>query len=97
MLNASEGAVVIENKSLLFFKVNNNSISKLKELKVPVRNDFHFHKGGILVGQNKKISVYDSSHQHVRDISVDGDAGYMAMRDDNIRWETGYTSSLMTN
>ena len=83
MINASEGVVVLENKSLLFFEINNDRIRQLKELNAPARKDFLFHKGSIYVGQKNKIAVYDSSHQHVCDISVDGEVGYMAMQDDN--------------
>ena len=83
MMNASEGAVVIGNLSLLFFKISGNIIRKGTELKVLVHKDFIVHKGMIYVGQQNKITVCDRSHQHLRDISVDGNVSYMAIRDDN--------------
>ena len=90
MMNHSEGAVVVYNKALMFFEIQNDSIRKVKDISVPVLRDFEFHKGRYYIGSNKKIIVQDSSNQHVHDIAIDGEVAYMAARDKNSLCYTKY-------
>ena len=95
MTSPTMGGVVIYDTALLFFEINNDSIRKVKEIEVPVRRDFIFHKGRYYIGSSKKIIVQDSSHQHVYDIAVAGDVGYIAARDMNSLCYTEYSISVI--
>ena len=82
MINASEGAVVEYSSALVFFKINGQNIEEVKRIQAPVNYDFVYHIGHYFIGSSKKIIVQNSSHQHVRDINVKEDVGYLAVRDD---------------
>ena len=83
MTSPTEGIVVIWKTALLYFKINDNNISEVKRVQVPVSRDFFYHNGRYYIGSDNKIIVQDSNHQHVRDIAVDAYVGYMAPRDDD--------------
>ncbi|KAK3083095.1 hypothetical protein FSP39_013840 [Pinctada imbricata] len=81
MTSDTEGAVAIERRGLIIFNIQNNQITKIKEIRTNVNRDFVYHQGKYYIGCDKNIAVYDSNHHKVRDISVDNNVGYMAVRD----------------
>ncbi|KAK3083192.1 hypothetical protein FSP39_016446 [Pinctada imbricata] len=82
MTSDTEGAVAVLGHGLIIFNIKNNQITKIKEIRTNVNRDFVYHQGKYYVGCNKNIAVYDSNHRKVRDISVDNNVDYMAVRDD---------------
>ena len=83
MVSVTEGGVVERDKSILFFKIDNNKIIEVKKNYVQVTRDFIFCNGECYIGSKNKIIVQDIAHHHIRDISVNGEVGYMAKRDDS--------------
>ena len=95
MINASEGAIAIYTKALLFFRISNNSIKEVKRVAVPVIHDFIYHKGKFFIGSHWKIIVQDSSNQHIRDIATENNVGYIAARDADTLCYTTYGGSVL--
>ena len=85
MTSDTEGAVAIQNKAILFFNINGSKIVTGKKIDVAVIYDFSFHAGTsrYYIGSENKIIVQESSHKHVRDISVNGRVAHIVFRAEN--------------
>ncbi|KAK3108837.1 hypothetical protein FSP39_017006 [Pinctada imbricata] len=83
IMRATEGSVAVEGKGLTFFNIQRDRILKVTEMKTEVNRDFVHHRGQFYIGCNRKIIVYDKLLRKVREITVNCDVGYMAVRDEN--------------
>ncbi|KAK3088445.1 hypothetical protein FSP39_019303 [Pinctada imbricata] len=82
MTSDTDGAVVVRGHGLIIFNIQNNRITKINDIRTN-GNDFVYHRDRYYIGCDKNIIVYDSSLHKVRDISLNNDVYYMALRDDN--------------
>ncbi|KAK3088323.1 hypothetical protein FSP39_017558 [Pinctada imbricata] len=83
MTSDTEGAVAVNGHGLVIFNIRNNRITKIKEIRTNVKWDFVYHRDRYYIGYDKNIAVYDKSLHKIRDISVNNDVDYLAVRDDN--------------
>ncbi|KAK3083133.1 hypothetical protein FSP39_014867 [Pinctada imbricata] len=82
MTSDTEGTAAMPNYGLIIFNVQNNQITKIKEIKTNVNGGFIYRQRRYYVGSDKNIAIFDNNHRKVLDISVDNNVGYMAVRDD---------------
>ncbi|KAK3088124.1 hypothetical protein FSP39_015026 [Pinctada imbricata] len=83
MTSDTEGAVAVLGHGLVIFNIQNNQITKIKEIRTNVNVDFVYYRDRYVIGYGQNIAVYDSSLSKIRDISVNNAVNFMALRDDN--------------
>ncbi|KAK3088655.1 hypothetical protein FSP39_021998 [Pinctada imbricata] len=83
MISDTEGIVAVYGHGLINFNIQNNHITKLKEMRTELNDDFVYHIDKYYVGCGKNIAVYHNSHRKLGDISLNNNVYYMALRDDN--------------
>ncbi|KAK3101544.1 hypothetical protein FSP39_004337 [Pinctada imbricata] len=82
MTSDTEGSVAVHGHGLIIFTIQNNQITKMKEIRINLNCDFVYHTDKYYIGCDKNIAVHDSNHHKVRDISMDNNVSCMAVRGD---------------
>ncbi|KAK3109095.1 hypothetical protein FSP39_022910 [Pinctada imbricata] len=95
MTGDTEGAVAVQERGLVLFKVQNNQIRKVSEIHANVNYDFVYHKGRYYIGCGNKIRLYNRNrnrynYSRISEISVNNEVGYMALCDESSLCYTGY-------
>ncbi|KAK3108232.1 hypothetical protein FSP39_003690 [Pinctada imbricata] len=96
MIDETEGVVAVSGHGLFFFKIKRNEIVQTSNIEINVNCDFAYHKSTYYVGCDEKITVYDSKHIFVRDITVENDiVEFIAVRNDTSLCYTVYKGHVL--
>ena len=91
MIDSKQGAVVIKDSDLFFFKLSGVLVQqKTAKLYFKITRDFIYHKEKFYLAGDHKITINDSSHQEMSTLPAYGEVGYIAIRDDKSLCYTVY-------